>query len=358
MIRWVSKALAWVSAASCVVAVVHVVALIVNRHDAPPSKSARWRILRGLPAVADEDNALVYVWVCWLLARTRCRPPSVEQCCVRVTIQRATVSLHWPTPRRTRIGRRLTLALPLPRDLTRTAWRDELSTVPAQPLLLLREGQQRLLLHAYSLAERGDAAEVRKLLAADIRFWRMVLESADLVLTKALGAAAVRRHFRWGDRVLRRLGPAGAEALPAEWRAPLTDARAVDDATARRRVDVCLVRRSAHARSRDAVRLLAGAARDLSVRAAVQTAGHDQQPLADHYSALSRELEVPSTEYVAALERAAGSQGRRRSTRSVSLQPIGRVSCLLASRTSRRRRLGSRISKACVAPPSRGDAAR
>ena len=64
MIRWVTKALAWVvGSVVALVAVVHLVAVIVNRHDAPPSEAARRMadFYEALPAVADQDNARVFI---------------------------------------------------------------------------------------------------------------------------------------------------------------------------------------------------------------------------------------------------------------------------------------------------------
>ena len=65
-----------------------------------------------------------------------------------------------------------------------------------------------LLLQAKVLADDGDVAAASALLASDARFWRMVHASADSLITKMIAGAALRRHFEWGNLVLRGF-PAG-----------------------------------------------------------------------------------------------------------------------------------------------------
>ena len=334
MIRWVIKALAWVvGSVVALVAVVHLVAVIVNWHDAPPSVAAQRMadFHEALPAVADEDNARVYVM--GLEAPSPgdgIVPPSVaavlRACddptgdCVAALANASAADEAWTgaDPR----------ALPRFREiLTRTAWRDDVSTgrPSVQPFLLLREGQQRLLLHAYSLAERGDAEQVRSLLAADMRFWRMVLESAERVLpTKALAASALWRHFRWGNLVLRRLGPAGAAALPAEWRAPFTDSeRSLTRCAVAEWVVASSYIRDMHDRVIPAE--VEAERFEIYLIAPLFKPQDTINRLADHYSAWSRELEVPLEEYSAALERAAALEKDAVDTARSLYNPIGRV---------------------------------
>jgi hypothetical protein len=334
VIRWVIKALAWVvGSVVALVAVVHLVALIVNWQDAPPSEAARRMAdsYDALPAVADEDNARVYVMGLQAArAGDNAVPPSVaavvDACddptgdCVAALASASAAEDAWTAAD--------PLALPRYREiLTRTAWRDDVSTGPpsAQPFLLLREGQRRLLLNAYSLAERGDAEQVRSLLVADMRFWRMVLESADRVLpTKALAATALWRHFRWGNIVLRHLGPAGAAAMPAGWRAPFTDS---ERSMARCAVAEWVVASSYVRDMHD--RVIPGEVEaerfEIYLLAPLFKPQDTINRLAEQYSALSRELEAPLAEYPAALERAAALEKHAVNDARSLYNPIGRV---------------------------------
>jgi hypothetical protein len=98
-------------------------------------------------------------------------------------------------------------------------------SLPLPSYGLVAHGQQLLLMRARFLAHQGDHAAVRKLLEDDIRFWRGVLKSSDLLLTKMMATSALRRHFRWGNLVLREFENSAAPlAMPSEWDAEMTDA--------------------------------------------------------------------------------------------------------------------------------------
>ena len=80
------------------------------------------------------------------------------------------------------------------------------------------------LLEARLRADAGDAAGVRDALNLDLDFWRLSLRESDTLLSKALAESFIRRHFQWGNLILRRLPPAArAEGIPASWRRPLSD---------------------------------------------------------------------------------------------------------------------------------------
>jgi hypothetical protein len=96
------------------------------------------------------------------------------------------------------------------------------------------DGQKLLLLRARELASRGDEAAVRALLESDLQFWRMVLASSDFVLSKMMATAAIRRHFEWGNLVLRKLPASeGEAAIPDSWREAISDTE--------RSMDRCMV---------------------------------------------------------------------------------------------------------------------
>lgn len=105
-------------------------------------------------------------------------------------------------------------------------WRETLTRDARMPLpryTSALDGQTLALLHLREQARRGDVAAVREGLETDLRYWRIVLASSDLLITKMIAGAAIRRHFALGNVVLRELPAAqAASAIPALWRQPLT----------------------------------------------------------------------------------------------------------------------------------------
>jgi len=80
------------------------------------------------------------------------------------------------------------------------------------------DGQQLLLLQAWQRARGGDAAAAQTMLDSDLLFWRRVLRESDLLVSKGIAAAAIRRHFALGNLVLREQ----AIVPPAGWAVPFT----------------------------------------------------------------------------------------------------------------------------------------
>jgi len=80
------------------------------------------------------------------------------------------------------------------------------------------EAQRILLIRLRRAAAAGDVAQIRTTLARDLAFWRMTLESSDLMFSKMIALAAIRQHFAFASYVLRDL-PAKQvmEAIPALW---------------------------------------------------------------------------------------------------------------------------------------------
>jgi hypothetical protein len=244
-----------------------VVAAVVNRHDEPPSESTRrfTELYRSWPPVPDGQNAFVYAMgfevaagedpyamglrrIAWFREsagrlrddsedplgsashRPRSRPAEAEDVlspcgedtaeCVAAFSSASGLADKWMAADELLLPRYLEL-------LSRSGWRDESPndlSFPLPPFGATADAQRLLLLTAYSAAERGDVAEVHERLDADLRFWRGVLRSTDMLITKMVATAALNRHFEWGNLVLRRL-PVGsaAAAVPSGWSAPLTD---------------------------------------------------------------------------------------------------------------------------------------
>ena len=95
---------------------------------------------------------------------------------------------------------------------------------PLPPHALVVDGQRLLLLNARKLAESGDSVAVRKLLGDDLRFWRMVLESSDILISRMIATAAINRHFELGSLIFGQMRPADVmNAIPANWRIAVSE---------------------------------------------------------------------------------------------------------------------------------------
>lgn len=106
-------------------------------------------------------------------------------------------------------------------------WRETVpwdDRVPLPATSSVLEGQKLLLAKAWTLAGQRDAAGVKRLLEADVRFWRHTLAASDNLISKMIATAALRRHFAWSNLVLRRLPPhAARSAMPERWLAPISE---------------------------------------------------------------------------------------------------------------------------------------
>jgi hypothetical protein len=239
-------------------------ALAINRHDSEPSPAAvrLSSLYRERPAVADADNAYVYFMgfhaprdrdpfevgrarVAWLrrtvdapltdsgvdpLPNASVTLPAladlVPHCadaglyCAGALDVSAAAFDGWLAANGWWLDRYRAL-------LERTAWQENVPTGwggPFPAYVPVSQVQRALLFDVAVLAERGHAAEVKALLASDIRFWRTVLESSDASLSKIIAVGALRHHFEWGNLALRKFAPASAAAaIPDEWRTPFSD---------------------------------------------------------------------------------------------------------------------------------------
>jgi hypothetical protein len=268
--KTIVKILAWLVAGLVVLAVVvYLFALAVNWNDQPPSAAATRleQIPRERPPVADADNGYVYlagfsvapeedprVWgarrVAWahkVLAQPPAAPvvgfpgeehdfklgrsdavrglseacASVAARCLAALESGDAEIAEWLRKEGWLLERYKTL-------LAHPGWREPVpwdERVPLPHYVQIHEGQKLLLAEAWTLAERGDAVGVQRLLDADVRFWRHALAEADNLIPKLVAAAALRRHFAWSNLVLRRLPrEAVGRAVPQLWKEPLSDA--------------------------------------------------------------------------------------------------------------------------------------
>jgi hypothetical protein len=230
MLRKVLKAVGW-TAASLVglVVVLYLAALAINWRDREPSAAAKQltQVSHDRPAVAEKSNGYVYVRQ-WKLDPDRrfklserlqeflkhCGP-SRPECAAEFDGAADELYAEWTAADSTLLDGYMALT-------AHTGWREDgaLSVEASIPTYSgASEGQRMLLMRARDLAKQGDATAVRTLLERDLQFWRTVLQSSDILITKMIATVALNRNFEWGYVVLRSLPAARqAAAIPAGWR--------------------------------------------------------------------------------------------------------------------------------------------
>jgi len=229
------KAIGWAAAGLVgLVVVLYLVALAINWRDREPSAAAKHltQVSHDRPAVADDDNGYVYVQR-WKLDPDRRRKLSARlqkflddcgskrsQCAVEFDRAADDLLADWTAADGALLDGYLALT-------ARTGWREDATIDVADaipPYSGAGDGQKMLLMRARVLAKQGDADAVRELLERDLHFWRMVLRSSDILISKMIATALLNRHFEWGNFILRSLPAAKqAAAIPEGWRDPLSD---------------------------------------------------------------------------------------------------------------------------------------
>lgn len=250
------------------VIVAYLVAVAINWRDRKPSAAAvRFaKFYSQRPVVSDQDNAYIYVMgfsvapgedpgqmgskrVAWMRASSRaahwdtandplsekydyrgkrlprvrefvdaCRPQSAN--CAAAFVAGDAVFEQWIGSEKWLLERYLEL-------IAHHAWQDAMPfdvAAPLPPYGLVMDGQRLLLLNAEKFAESGDSVTVSKLLGEDLRFWRMVLESSDILISRMIATAAINRHFELGSLVFGQMRPADVmSAVPDNWRVALSE---------------------------------------------------------------------------------------------------------------------------------------
>ena len=233
MLRKLLKAIGWTAAGLVgLVVLLYLAALAINWRDREPSAAAKHlaQVSRDRPAVAEADNAFAYLQQ-WEQNPDRHgrRPAPVEEfletCrqgkpeCAAAFDRADGLFAQWSAAEGELLEAYMALS-------TRSGWHEgNVFTEESIPRYSgPMDGQKMLLLRARELAKQGDADQVRMLLERDLRFWRMVLESSDILVSKMMATVALTRHFEWGTLVLRSLPAARqATAIPAGWRHEISD---------------------------------------------------------------------------------------------------------------------------------------
>ena len=265
------KAAMWLGlAVAGLLIVAYLVVLGINWRDQPPSEAALrlMKLSASQPAVADQDNAYVYMMgfsadpaqepqalgvkrIASALALLEKSPDALmgylqdkkhdfkpqRSAELEALLKTCNITFDAPCLKALDNGDNTPAAwlasepLLLERYkalLTRPAYVQRLPfqmSTPFLPYTKVHEGQKLLLAQAWQLAGQGDAAGVNKLLTQDIQFWRQNLAACDTLIAKMNATNSLQRHFMWGYAILRRLPPAlMTHGMPQPWTTPMSDA--------------------------------------------------------------------------------------------------------------------------------------
>lgn len=263
-----AKAVLWFFGTTLALVVVACVALLlINLEDKPPSKSAVQleEISASRERFADQDNAYVYLlgfsvgpaedpeewgrsriaWAQAILEKPLIDPGAefpgedndarrtfepvvadVLRRCKRIDISCKKLLQQNEESVLKGVSASAWLFNRYKKLLERSGWFESVPFDFRLPLPSYRsvlDAQMLLHMHAWIAAGTSEVAVVKRLLEDDIRFWRGVLESSDILITKMIAVEAINRSFSWGNAVLGRL-PANQmmEGFPASWSEPLS----------------------------------------------------------------------------------------------------------------------------------------
>lgn len=214
---------------------IYLIVVVINWSDRQPSAVALQftRDYRDRPVVADPDNGFLYVMGFGAPAGASphdMRPAAVKNfittCrqggpdCPGALQNGGSVFQQWSSSESGLLPRYLEL-------IRHSGWLETVpfdARTPLPPYARAVDGQMLMFLDAQSLAQHGDYAGVKSLLDQDLRFWRKVLESSDLLISKMIATACIQRDFELGNLVLREIPPEHVlDAMPAGWNVPISE---------------------------------------------------------------------------------------------------------------------------------------
>ncbi|MGP9799582.1 hypothetical protein [Rheinheimera sp. NSM] len=98
---------------------------------------------------------------------------------------------------------------------------DTAEAMPSYQSLL--HAQQLLLLQAWLAVQQQDMVTAQHVLKQDLHFWRSQLQRNNLLLSKMISTAAVKRHLRFATVLKQQIAPQQQAAMmPQSWLAPFT----------------------------------------------------------------------------------------------------------------------------------------
>lgn len=202
----------------------------INREDKPPSESVikLQRIAAASTPVKDRDNAFVYVMGFSASDNADVMTEGAAH------VEQMRKSMETPGPidvAEIRVQEQLQrepakLIERYERLLEFKQWQ-EIRQGDQRPLIAafgrVFEAQRQMYLKALSLETNEDAADCKRMLEKDYRFWRMILAESASVNVKMIAARSIELHFEMGNLVVRRFPPAlTMVAIPEGWREPFS----------------------------------------------------------------------------------------------------------------------------------------
>ena len=96
-------------------------------------------------------------------------------------------------------------------------------SMPLPNFAAVLDGQKLFLARAFQLASQGSDLEVLGMLERDAVYWRTALASSDILISKMIALAALRRHFGMGNLILRNLAKTTKTyQVPESWQKSFT----------------------------------------------------------------------------------------------------------------------------------------
>jgi hypothetical protein len=199
----------------------------VNRDDKPESESVieLQRIANATTPVADRDNAYVYV-----MGFTASNNAGVmSEGLARVeSLRKFMETPGFPEmPGEHRVQDDAQSIERYEQLLEFKQWRELWPNdvrAPSAPFKQVLEAQRLKYVRALSSEPKSDAADCKRLLEKDYRFWRMVLAESSSATVKMFAARSIEQHFELGNLLVRSYPPAlTMMAIPDGWREPLSD---------------------------------------------------------------------------------------------------------------------------------------
>ncbi|MTW12748.1 hypothetical protein GM658_19250 [Pseudoduganella eburnea] len=201
----------------------------INRDDKEPSESVfkLQQIASINPPVADRDNAFVYVMGFSASSNANVMPEGLD----RVEALRKQMEPPEPSafemPGEKLVQDNAQLIERYERLLEFKKWREigPSAVFASNPGFNQVLNAQRLTYNKLLSPEsKPDAADCRRFLEKDYRFWRMVLAESSSATAKMTAARSIEQHFELGNLVVRGYPPAlTMSAIPDGWREPVSD---------------------------------------------------------------------------------------------------------------------------------------
>lgn len=270
MFKFSLKILAWIfGVIATMIIAIYLLFLIVNLRDQPPSELAKnfESNYSNRIKIPDQDNAFVYmmglsvaqnedpkVWGAKriaLLTRTTdeeiggLRTDPVMRDYLYKNVRSAAVNKLSSSLRQAPSDENLFLTLENNKDViaewtNSEAWllkrysellsyrqyQEFAMTDPNMPLpnyAAVMDAQKLFFANIWLDAEQGNADNVKNLLEQDLAYWRVASASSDMLISKMLATAALKRHFVVGNLILKKLSmKTQINAIPHSWKMPFT----------------------------------------------------------------------------------------------------------------------------------------